>query len=91
MATKEEDFQEYTLKDFRQNLTQIVGEVVHTHKRIRVTSYGKVAGYFIPVDDMAYLEAMEALEVQKAAEDYLAKGADQPLISLETLKQDLGL
>ena len=65
--------QEYTLKDFRQNLTQIVGEVVHTHKRIRVTSYGRVAGYFIPAEDMAYLEAMAELEDARAAEIYQSK------------------
>jgi prevent-host-death family protein len=86
-----EDLQEYSLKDFRQNLTQIVGEVIHTHKRIKVTSYGRVAGYFIPAEDMIYLEAMEELEDLKAAEAYKAKGENQQLFSLDTLKQELGL
>jgi prevent-host-death family protein len=91
MSIHEEDLQEYSLKDFRQNLTQIVGEVVHTHKRIKVTSYGRVAGYFIPAEDMTYLEAMEELEDTKAAEAYKAKGKNQTLISLNTVKQELGL
>jgi prevent-host-death family protein len=91
MSSYKDDLQEYSLKEFRQNLTQIIGEVIHTHKRIKVTSYGRVAGYFIPADDMTYLEAMEELEDLKAAEAYTAKGNSQPLIAIDTIKQELGL
>jgi prevent-host-death family protein len=91
MSLNGEELQEYSLKDFRQNLTRIVGAVVHTHKRIKVTSHGRVAGYFIPAEDMAYLEAMEEREDLKAAEAYREKGENQPLFSIETVKQELGL
>jgi PHD/YefM family antitoxin component YafN of YafNO toxin-antitoxin module len=91
MAINEDDLQEYALKDFRQNLSQIIGEVVHTQKRIKVTSYGKVAGYFIHAEDMAYLEAMEEREDLEAAKAYKAKGDDQPLTPLSQVKRELGL
>ena len=52
MALNKEDLKEYTLKDFRHHLSQIVGEVNHGQKRVRVTSYGKTAGYFISEEEL---------------------------------------
>lgn len=91
MAINEDDLKEYSLKEFRKNLTHIVGEVMHTHQQVRVTSYGRVAGYFVSAEDMAYWEELEEREDLKAVADYLAKGPDQPTIPFEVVKRELDL
>lgn len=76
MALNKEDLKEYTLKDFRHHLSQIVGEVNHGQKRVRVTSYGKTAGYFISEEELAYLDAIEEAYDQHEIEKILSQGLE---------------
>ena len=76
MALNKEDLKEYTLKDFRHHLSQIVGEVNHGQKRVRVTSYGKTAGYFISEDELAYLDAIEEAYDRQEIEKILFSGLE---------------
>lgn len=76
MALNKEDLKEYTLRDFRHHLSQIVGEVNHGQKRVRVTSYGKTAGYFISEDELAYLDAIEEAYDRQEIEKILFSGLE---------------
>lgn len=78
MALNKEDLKEYTLKDFRHHLSQIVGEVNHGQKRVRVTSYGKTAGYFISEEELAYLDAIEEAYDRHEIEKILSQGLETP-------------
>ena len=53
-----------------------MGEVNHGQKRVRVTSYGKTAGYFISEEELAYLDAIEEAYDRHEIERILFKGVD---------------
>lgn len=43
----------------RENLADIIGKVKYGHKRIKLTSNGKIVGVIIPLEDLELLEAIE--------------------------------
>ena len=87
MPMNEEDL-EYTLKDFRYHLSQIVGAVNHGRKRVRVTSYGKTAGYFVSEEEIAYMEALEDQLDQAAIERAIQQGTTQKRVTWDQVKAD---
>ncbi len=91
MATYDENVNEVSLKDFRKDLTVIIGDVQHGKKRVKVTSYGRTAGYFISEDDMRYFEELEdALDIQ-AVEEMKATGEDKKTSPWEEAARRLDL
>jgi PHD/YefM family antitoxin component YafN of YafNO toxin-antitoxin module len=82
---------EYTLKDFRKHLSFIVGEVAHGQARVKVTSYGKTAGYFVSEQEIAYMEALEEELDRQAVERIRAEGKNRKRIPWEQVKLDNGL
>lgn len=91
MAIYDENVNEFSLKNFRKDLTMIIGEVQHGKKRVRVTSYGRTAGYFISEDDMRYLEELEdALDI-RAVEELKASGEDKNTLSWREAQRRLEL
>jgi|GEM_PF-5529406 len=68
-----DDQSEYTLKDFRQKLTMIVGDVQHGNKRVKVTSYGRTAGYFISEEEMDYYNHLESQLDEEVVQNLRAK------------------
>jgi PHD/YefM family antitoxin component YafN of YafNO toxin-antitoxin module len=74
MALNETDLSEYTLKDFRKHLSVIVHDVTHGQKRVKVTCYGRTAGYFVSAEEMTYLEALEEALDSQAVDRIRAQG-----------------
>ncbi len=94
MATNEDDLSVYTLKSFRENLSDIVGKVKYAKKRIKVTNRGKTAGYFVPEEDVALLElAIERLEDEedRKAIDTWLDDPDKETVHWEEIKQENNL
>jgi hypothetical protein len=91
MAINEDGLQEYTLKDFRKNMTMIMGDVQHGQKRVKITSYGRTTGYFISEAEMQYLETLEdAVDIQ-TVEALKAAGADKAVRPWQEVKKELNL
>jgi prevent-host-death family protein len=91
MGLNENDLSEYTLKDFRKNLSTIVGEVAHGHMRVKVTSYGRTAGYFVSEDEIAYIEALEEELDRQAVERIRAQGNNRKRIPWPHVKLENSL
>ncbi len=93
MATNEEDLNVYTLKSFRENLSDIVGKVKYAKSRVRITNRGKTAGYFIPEEDMRLIErAIEHLEDEEDRQAVEAWQNDpvKKTIPFEQVVEDIG-
>lgn len=89
MALYEQEH-EYTLKDFRKSLSHIVGEVAHGRKRVRVTCYGKTAGYFVSAEEIQYIEALEDEMDRQAIERARAQSQRGQGTPWEQVKADSG-
>jgi prevent-host-death family protein len=85
------ELSEYTLKDFRKNLSLIVGEVAHGHMRVKVTSYGRTAGYFVSEDEITYIEALEEELDRQAVERIRGQGEARKRIPWAVVKQENNL
>jgi hypothetical protein len=83
--------QVYTLKGFRQHLSQIAGDVQHGKQQVKVTTYGKTVGYFVPENYLAYVEALEDEIDRQTLVKIREKKSGSMGISLAELKHELGL
>lgn len=79
---------EVSTREFREQLSDVLGRVMYGGERIGVTRHGKLAAVVVSVSD---LEALEAFEMAQDVEAYrAAKAADDgERVSLADLRADL--
>lgn len=86
-----DDQLEYCADELPANLTQLLNEAATEHKSVKITAYGKVAGYFVLPEDMAYYETLEDQLDKQSLNAVLAKGPGRKTYTLAEVESQLGL
>lgn len=76
----------YTIAETRSHLTDVLNQASYGKERITVMRRNKPIAYIVPIEDVELLEKIEDLMDIHEADSR----KDEPSISLEELKRELG-
>lgn len=79
-----------TTRQLRDNLSDTIGQARFGHRRLGITSHGKLAAVLISPEDLQLLEDLE-MAADVAAYDRAKTTDDGGRESLDDLRSDLGL
>lgn len=77
--------------DAKENFTDLLNHVLHHKERIIVTRRGKDVVAIVPLEDLQVLEAAQDKTDVREALDALKESKTSSAITLENLKDDLGI
>jgi prevent-host-death family protein len=82
---------QYTTREARNNLAEIVNSAAFGHERIVLTRRGKGLVAVVPIEDLEVLERIEEMEDLRSAEAALADPENQKRVPWEEIKKALKL
>jgi prevent-host-death family protein len=82
---------EYTTREARNNMAEIINSAGFGKERIILTRRGKGLVAVVPIDDLEYLERLEDLADLQAAEVALADQTNEKRVPWEEVKKALKL
>jgi prevent-host-death family protein len=82
---------EFTTREARNNMAEIINSAAFGHERIVLTRRGKGLVAVVPIEDLEVLERIEDMEDLRAVEAALADPENRKRIPWEEVKKALNL
>lgn len=82
---------EKTASDARQNFAELINHVAYGNERVLIHRHGKQLAGVVPIQDLALLRDIESFIDLEDARQAVREAQEQKTISLDELKQRLGL
>lgn len=82
---------EKTASDARQNFADLINHVAYGNERVLIHRHGKQLAGVVPIQDLALLRDIESFIDLEDARQAVREAQEQKTVSLDELKQRLGL
>ncbi len=82
---------EMTTIEAKEKFAELMNHVVHTKERVALTRRGKEIAAIVPIEDLQFLEAIQDKADLNDAIDALKEARHGGSITLEQLKEDMGI
>ena len=82
---------EYTTAEAREKLSELINRAAFGGERLTLTRRGKALAAIVPIADVELLEELEERIDLAEAQEALAEARELGTISLQALKNELGL
>ena len=77
--------------DAKENFTEVLNHVSHSKERVILTRRGKPVAAIVPLEDLQFLDSEQDKVDVREALDALKESKTGSTVTLENLKDDLGI